>query len=184
MAAFTPEEIESRRFVSAIRGYDREEVDAFLRAVADDVRRAGTEVSAAPGPDVHPVALCLAALAAVQRAQAETLLADARREAERVRASARHEAQAIVVHARCLQARLLARPSGTISPAIDAEIGQMAAAWWEQADQQLDEAIDHLGKLQETLLRARDGSARRSAAPAYPVEDRLRPAQPAIPAAG
>jgi DivIVA domain-containing protein len=40
---FTPEEIEVKEFVTRFRGYDREEVQAFLRLLADDVRRLGVE---------------------------------------------------------------------------------------------------------------------------------------------
>lgn len=47
---FPPEEIESRRFVPAFRGYDRDEVETFLRAVAADYRRLMQRASAAPAP--------------------------------------------------------------------------------------------------------------------------------------
>lgn len=36
---FPPEEIETKRFVPAFRGYDRDEVDAFLRSVAAEYRK-------------------------------------------------------------------------------------------------------------------------------------------------
>ena len=36
---FTPEEIESKEFLVVLRGYDKEEVGGFLRAVADHIRR-------------------------------------------------------------------------------------------------------------------------------------------------
>ncbi len=35
---FSPEDIERKHFLPALRGYDREQVDAFLRAVADEYR--------------------------------------------------------------------------------------------------------------------------------------------------
>jgi DivIVA domain-containing protein len=38
--AFTPEEVENKEFLTTMRGYDKEEVDAFLRAVASDYREA------------------------------------------------------------------------------------------------------------------------------------------------
>src|SRR5438093_3643618 len=37
---FAPHEIENKKFVTALRGYQTEEVDAFLRAVAADYRTA------------------------------------------------------------------------------------------------------------------------------------------------
>src|SRR3954468_5305570 len=42
---FTPEEIEARSFVLVRRGYDTDEVGAFLRAVGEDVRRLHEEVA-------------------------------------------------------------------------------------------------------------------------------------------
>lgn len=48
---FPPEEIESRRFVPAFRGYDRDEVETFLRAVAADYRRLMQRASAQPPSD-------------------------------------------------------------------------------------------------------------------------------------
>jgi DivIVA domain-containing protein len=41
---FSPEELESRSFVFVRRGYDPDEVGAFLRAVAEDVRRLQAEI--------------------------------------------------------------------------------------------------------------------------------------------
>lgn len=38
MASFTPDEIEKQEFLSSIRGYDKEEVRAFLVAVAGELR--------------------------------------------------------------------------------------------------------------------------------------------------
>ena len=35
---FSPEEIESKEFLITLRGYDKDEVQAFLRAVAADYR--------------------------------------------------------------------------------------------------------------------------------------------------
>lgn len=48
---FPPEEIESRRFVPAFRGYDREEVETFLRAVAADYRKLIKRAALQPGSD-------------------------------------------------------------------------------------------------------------------------------------
>ncbi|MCU1447889.1 MAG: DivIVA protein [Acidimicrobiales bacterium] len=44
---FTPEEIESKEFLVVLRGYDKEEVGSFLRAVAADVRTLQEEASTA-----------------------------------------------------------------------------------------------------------------------------------------
>ncbi len=37
---FTPEEIETKQFLSTLRGFDKDEVGMFLRAVAADYRKA------------------------------------------------------------------------------------------------------------------------------------------------
>lgn len=46
---FTPEEIEAKRFLVALRGYDKEEVESFLASVAADYR----EVRAWNKPRIH-----------------------------------------------------------------------------------------------------------------------------------
>ena len=38
--AFAPDEIATKRFIVRARGYDRNEVESFLRAVAEDYRSA------------------------------------------------------------------------------------------------------------------------------------------------
>lgn len=37
---FSPEEIEGKQFISTLRGFDKDEVSMFLRAVAADYRKA------------------------------------------------------------------------------------------------------------------------------------------------
>ncbi|MDQ1396934.1 MAG: hypothetical protein QOG64_2193, partial [Acidimicrobiaceae bacterium] len=55
---FTPEEIESKEFLVVLRGYDKEEVGSFLRAVAADVRNLQQEAtSGAEAPAVAPASV-------------------------------------------------------------------------------------------------------------------------------
>ncbi len=54
---FTPEEIEVKEFVTRFRGYDREEVHAFLRLLADDVRTLGVEPQLSPNGELQPGSL-------------------------------------------------------------------------------------------------------------------------------
>jgi DivIVA domain-containing protein len=80
---FAPHEIENKRFVVALRGYQTEEVDAFLRAVAADYRAALERAEASertPAPTDDEVAAILRA---------------AEREAEEIRAAANAEAEAV-----------------------------------------------------------------------------------------
>lgn len=43
-----PEEIEKHEFLVSLRGYDREEVDSFMRQVAEEVRKLQQEMASAP----------------------------------------------------------------------------------------------------------------------------------------
>lgn len=60
--AFSPDDIEIKEFVPTLRGYGREEVRAFLRSVAEDVRRLEgqlvevrtTSSVSTPTPDANP----------------------------------------------------------------------------------------------------------------------------------
>ena len=52
MAAFTPEEIENQDFLSTLRGYDKEEVRAFLRAVAAEFQHLLERAGEARTPEI------------------------------------------------------------------------------------------------------------------------------------
>jgi DivIVA domain-containing protein len=177
--SFTAGEIESRRFVKAFRGYDPEEVDAFLRAVAEDLRIGSSAPVRAQGRAELPLLPALViALVAAARAEADAVLAEAHREAEQVQAAAHRRAQAIVVHARHLRAQLLAAAADPADASAQAEAAELARAWWQRADGQLDAAIDHLAELQETLLSVRDGLEPPAAPPPYPPEELAAPVLP------
>jgi DivIVA domain-containing protein len=80
---FAPHEIENKRFVVALRGYQTDEVDAFLRAVAADYRAVLERAEASertPAPTEEEVAAILRA---------------AEREAEEIRAAANAQAEAV-----------------------------------------------------------------------------------------
>lgn len=72
---FTPEQVEKMEFLTAVRGYDKEEVRRFLGALADEMRAAertaeslerdvasAPEPSAAPAPDLEDAARLTAEL--------------------------------------------------------------------------------------------------------------------------
>jgi DivIVA domain-containing protein len=102
---FSPEEIEHKEFVVAFRGYSREEVRAFLRAVATDVRAAaGGAGSGSAGPESFGAKLDTVVQSAADSAhslqkKAERDAALIRRQAEveaaKVRAGAEHVARQI-----------------------------------------------------------------------------------------
>jgi cell division initiation protein len=96
----SPEDVERQVFKEKIRGYDMEEVDAFLDRVVERMReleaerdRAAHEVraSVAGAEDTDDADLLRRTLVTAQRAADQTL-ADARSEADRVLSEARFEA--------------------------------------------------------------------------------------------
>lgn len=78
---FSPEEIEHKTFVTVLRGYDKVEVAAFLRAVSADYRRlseAGAEIGQpAPAEDAPSAPANLPAVSQVSEPQSSDQLIDA-----------------------------------------------------------------------------------------------------------
>lgn len=102
---FSPEEIESKEFLITLRGYDKDEVQAFLRAVAADYRSlADSSRSSAPvtasnpfeslGEEVGTVLKVARESANQLRQKAEDEAAAARRRAEEESAALRNAASA------------------------------------------------------------------------------------------
>lgn len=97
-----PRDIESRTFAIARRGYDREEVDAFLRRVAEEYERLQASIAEAPPPSEaaygnigsHVSAVLAAAAKAAEdmrttaELQAEEILDEARKKAAELSESA------------------------------------------------------------------------------------------------
>ena len=81
---FTPEEIESKEFLITLRGYDKDEVNAFLRAVAADYRSAMSR----QGVDVSVPSSSYEALGA----EISTVLSTAKQSAETIRRRAEDDA--------------------------------------------------------------------------------------------
>ncbi|MDQ3878122.1 MAG: DivIVA domain-containing protein [Actinomycetota bacterium] len=88
---FTPEEIENKEFLITLRGYDKDEVQAFLRAVAEDFRGLSSTVREAPaggnafealGEEVSSVLRVAKESATALRKKAEDEAAQARKRAE------------------------------------------------------------------------------------------------------
>ena len=103
---FSPEEIESKEFLITLRGYDKDEVQAFLRAVAADYRgvvenaRSAAPVSTASNPfeslgeEVGTVLKVARESANQLRQKAEDEAAATRRRAEEESAALRNAASA------------------------------------------------------------------------------------------
>jgi DivIVA domain-containing protein len=94
----TPDEIEAKEFVVALRGYDPGEVSAFLREVAADYRELERQVKGLGRGSAalpHPVEGLMERLSAVLRTatdEASEILAAAEREAAQIRDAAKKEA--------------------------------------------------------------------------------------------
>ncbi|HUQ38583.1 MAG TPA: DivIVA domain-containing protein [Acidimicrobiales bacterium] len=134
------EEIAGKQFIVGLRGYDRDEVQAFLRAVAEEVRRLHVELQTAriPSPD-SPEALGTQVAAVMRAAQdqarelreaaiveADALRAEAeaaKAEATRVLEEAQAEAAALLDEARTrgadVEAAALSRTEKAMSLATD-----------------------------------------------------------------
>ena len=192
---FTPEEIEARAFVMVRRGYDTEEVAAFLRAVGDDVRRLQEEL-AESRRRVDPLDSAMAdAVAIVQsaresaariEAQAETRHAERLRELEDEVARrfdrARNEARTIIDEARDQAATILSEANARRALA-EADIAAARSTWLRESTELdilsrrrrsiLDEAQDSLEQwmsaLRDIVAEARE-TAVAAEAPVYPEE--------------
>jgi DivIVA domain-containing protein len=93
---FAPHEIENKRFVVALRGYQTDEVDAFLRAVAADYR-AALEAARNGNQSADLVADIERVLGSSREAaerEAAEMRAAAERDAAEIRAAVESEAEA------------------------------------------------------------------------------------------
>ena len=195
---FTPEEIEARSFVMVRRGYDPDEVGAFLRAAADDMRRMQDEVGAAkrkadPLDDAmaDAVAIVQAARESAARIdiQAEERAAerlrhledDVARRLERTRAEARVQLDEAREQAAAIIAEANARKA-----LVDADIASARNTWLRESAELealsrrrrtvLEEAQDSLEQWMSALrdivveARAAQPPAPLTDEPVYPVE--------------
>ena len=156
---FTPEEIEARAFVMVRRGYDPDEVGAFLRAVGEDMRRLQDELAAA-GRKADPLDSAMTdAVAIVQSAresaarietQAEQRAAERLRDLEdevaRRMERARAEARAQLDEARDQAAAILDEANARKTLA-EADIAAARTTWLREAAE-----LDVLSRRRRTVL--------------------------------
>jgi DivIVA domain-containing protein len=93
---FAPHEIENKRFVVALRGYQTDEVDAFLRAVAADYRAALEAAldGSQPADLIAEIERVHASAREAAEDEARQVRAAAEREAAQLRATVESEASA------------------------------------------------------------------------------------------
>jgi DivIVA domain-containing protein len=115
-----PDEIEAQQFRVVFRGYDVEEVDAFLDRMQQEFTRLSAESESGAGPDGNPSAaldvladeaapgLSARALRTLLRAEqmADQMIADAEAEAEQTRVQAQAERQQALAETRADCARV------------------------------------------------------------------------------
>lgn len=181
-----PQEIETKEFFVALRGYDRDEVDAYLKEIAEEHRRVVAELearlAAQPVESEDPLEHLGANITNVLRTAKEsaaTILSEAERDAEEltlaaqidaddirmqaqrdadeIRAAARTEAEAIRATARAEADGVHAELEAQRAAAQD-EAESIVAAARERAAAMEAEA-EHLGR-QRALSAADEATAR------------------------
>lgn len=151
---FSPEEIKSKDFLVALRGYDKIEVETFLQEVASEYADLRAEVTLAreqgrPGPATaaDPYAELGDQVASVMRAAADAaaeLRTETEREAASIRATAQEEAGRAAA-----EARLELDAASELRGEAEREAAQLRAAAREEADRTRNEARQVLDAAKE-----------------------------------
>ena len=92
-----PEVIEAMEFTTTLRGYDKDEVESFLREIAEDIRDLQRDAEQKPYLSLGDE---IGALLQHARDSAEKITADAQQQAEGALAEAQREAAAVLADAR------------------------------------------------------------------------------------
>lgn len=100
--AFTPEEIEQKEFLNGLRGYEKEEVRAFLEAVATDQKRLTEELARLKSRSTDPMEMVGQEVGAVLKSAQDTaalLETKARKESEALVSQAQQRAEQMLSEA-------------------------------------------------------------------------------------
>ena len=180
-----PQEIEAKEFFVALRGYDRDEVDAYLREIAEEHRRVLDELETRAAPtaeDEDPFehlganitnvlrtardsAASIVAdaerdaeeLALAAQIDADNIRMQAQREAEEIRTSAHGEAEAIVAAAKARDDAMNAEAEALRAAAQDEAEATVAAA--RERATAIEAEAEHLGR-QRAVAAADEAAAR------------------------
>jgi DivIVA domain-containing protein len=146
---FAPHEIENKKFIVALRGYQTDEVESFLRAVAADYRAA---LEAASGETARSDALeaqrIMEATREAALAEAAEIRAAAQADALQIRASARTAANVDELR------RAAQTYAGEVREAAEAEAAQIRDAAVREAEAayaQIAEQAEELRRLEASL---------------------------------
>lgn len=174
---FSPEEIASKDFLTTLRGYDKEEVRAFLRAVSADYARAvdAAQTHGATGASFESLGSEIAQLLQNAQDAADHLRQEAEEEAGELRRRAQERARAVhdaatesanrlmkEAEQRAVEVRARAETETTeIRSSADAYAGEVRSAAERDASTQLQAATERVERLRstETDLRQRLGEA-------------------------
>jgi DivIVA domain-containing protein len=153
-----PEDIEGREFFMGLRGYDREEVDAFLGQVAAELRQAQAEIAAlrtrVDGGDPYgQVGIDVTAILRTANETAEAIVTNAHEEAAGIRGRAEAAAEQVRGSAEEHAARILGEAEARV-PAIE-EAAERAGR--DRAGQVVDELVTRA----EEAARQRDAARAR-----------------------
>ncbi len=149
----TPLDIQQKRFTRSVRGYDREEVEAFLSLVASAFEDVVKELHAVK-EDLHRREEELAAHRDLERTLQETLVT-AQRASEEIRESARREGEIAIGEAE-LQAEKIVQGARQRFLKIVDDIQELRRLRI-QFETQVRSVVDAHGKLLATLASADPG---------------------------
>jgi DivIVA domain-containing protein len=154
--SLSPESIESKEFSSTLRGYDRDEVDAYLRALADDLRRFKEGSSERLYENLGEE---MGGLLQHARDSADEMLRQAEEDAARVRQQAQSEAQTMKAHAESQASEMrAAAEAGARETRAEAsrDADETRAAAEADAKRRTDEATEKVRGLEREEIEALD----------------------------
>ncbi len=161
MHELQPEDIENQVFPTAIRGYDREKVDGYLRVVAayyrEAIRAAQVESQSIGSPSKPFEALGnqVAAILGTASAAAEDLRMEANRDAQRIRAVAAAEAEEMTQAAtnQLLMAQQMKAQAQKEAEALRAEVSEETSGMQREARERIaaieSDARDRIARMEE-----------------------------------
>lgn len=150
---FTPEEIDSKEFLITLRGYDKDEVKAFLKAVAADFRAAldsAPTPTEAPGNAYEALGKDIGNVLQVAKQSADQLKKKAEEEATGMRRRAEEEANTLR-EAASNAARRLTEEAERHSVQVRAEAERDSAERTTDASRRVDKLQSAESKLRQRL---------------------------------
>lgn len=147
---FSPEEIESKEFLITLRGYDKDEVNAFLRAVAADYRsalsRQGADISV-PSSSYEALGTEISTVLSTAKQSAETIRKRAEDDATELRRRAEEESRQLRDAA--------SRAAKRLTEEAERHSVEVRASAEREAGERLRESARRVERLQATETKVR-----------------------------